>query len=280
MQIDLKELKKIIILYVEDDDIIRTQTLSLFEKIFKKVYSASNGEEGIKLFTEHMQSLDVIVTDLNMPRMSGMEMAEEIHKVSKYIPVIFTTAYTDEAFLLKAISLNIDSYVTKPLKIKELTATILTSVKKYKESRNLYKTTKALASEMITTRKDYDELKEDYDFLQKEVNFYKFLSEHFISSVKLDKFGMIEKISNQFSNIYKYTIIELKNKPLSAITSNHANLQKKMLEAVKKKEAVGFNEKFITADNQELNFHNILYPLYENKDEYASGYMLYQSLER
>lgn len=280
MQIDLKELKKITILYVEDDDTIRTQTLSLFEKIFKKVYSASNGEEGINLFTKYMQELDVIVTDLNMPKMSGMEMAEEIHKVSKYIPVIFTTAYTDEEFLLKAISLNIDSYVTKPLKIKELTATILTSVQKYKESRSLYKTTKALANEMITTRKDYDELKEGYDFLQKEVNFYKFLAEHFISSVKLDRFGMIEKISNQFSNIYKYTIIELKNKPLSAITSNHANLQKKMLEAVKKKEAVGFNEKFITADNQELNFHNILYPLYENKDEYASGYMLYQSLER
>ncbi|AXH10447.1 hypothetical protein CP960_12140 [Malaciobacter halophilus] len=280
MQIDLRELKQITVLYVEDDNVIRAQTLSVFEKIFKKVYVGKDGKQGVNLFYNHKDELDVIVTDLNMPKMSGLELAEEVHKVSKYIPVIFTTAYTDEEFLIKAISLNIDSYVTKPLKIKELTTTILESVKKYKESRNLYKTTKALANEMLSTKKDYDELKDSCDLLEREVSFYKFLAEHFISSIRLDKFGIIEEVSNQFTNIYKYSIMDLKNKPINAISGNAANIQKKMLESLKRKEAVGFNEKFITADNEELEFHNILYPLYENKDEYASGYIIYQSLER
>lgn len=116
MQIDLRELKQITVLYVEDDNVIRAQTLSVFEKIFKKVYVGKDGKQGVNLFYNHKDELDVIVTDLNMPKMSGLELAEEVHKVSKYIPVIFTTAYTDEEFLIKAISLNIDSYVTKPLK--------------------------------------------------------------------------------------------------------------------------------------------------------------------
>ncbi|AXX87936.1 response regulator [Malaciobacter marinus] len=280
MQIDLKELKQVTVLYVEDDEVIRAQTLSVFEKIFKKVYVGKDGHQGINLFNNHQDELDVIVTDLNMPKMTGLELAEEVHKVSKYIPVIFTTAFTDEESLIKAITLNIDSYVTKPLKIQDLTATILKSVKNSKENRNLYKTTKALANEMLSTKKDYGQLKDNCELLEKEVSFYKFLAEHFIASIKLDKFGIIENISNQFSNIYKYSLMDLKNKPINSITPNAANIQKKMLEALKVKEAVGFNEKFITADNEELEFHNILYPLYENKDNYASGYMLYQSLER
>ncbi len=127
MQIDLKELKQVTVLYVEDDEVIRAQTLSVFEKIFKKVYVGKDGHQGINLFNNHQDELDVIVTDLNMPKMTGLELAEEVHKVSKYIPVIFTTAFTDEESLIKAITLNIDSYVTKPLKIQDLTATILKS---------------------------------------------------------------------------------------------------------------------------------------------------------
>ncbi|RXJ87958.1 response regulator [Arcobacter sp. CECT 8985] len=279
MNIDLKELKTITLLYVEDDDILRTQTLNIFEKVFKQTLIATNGEEGLNLFNEYKDELDIIVTDLNMPKMNGLKMAEEIHKVSKTIPIIFTTAYTDEESLLKAISLNVDSYITKPVKIKDLTNSILTSVKKYRENKNLYKTTKALANEMITTKKDYDQLKEEFDFNKRKLEFYMFLSEHFIPCIKLDNLGIITDISNQFKNIYKYKTEDLRGKQIHSLTNNASNIQKKMLESLKNKEPIEFEESFITADNQEIKFNNIIYPLYENNDLYASGYIIYQALD-
>lgn len=280
MHIDLKELKTITLLYVEDDEMTKAQTVSVFEKIFQKVLTASDGEEGLELFNKNIDSIDAIVTDLNLPKMTGLKMAEEIHKISQNVPVIFTTAYTDEDTLLKAISLNVDSYITKPIKIKDLTETILMYVKKYREKQNLYDTTKALASEMKTTRKDYDKLKDKFDIIEKKLDFYKFLSEQFIAYVKLDSYGVIQSVSPQFINIYKYPMSDLIGKPISTITNNASNIQKKMLEVLKKKEALGFEEKFITFDKEEFTFHNIIYPLYENSDEYATGYMIYQSLAR
>ncbi|RXJ95570.1 hypothetical protein CRV00_03755 [Malaciobacter molluscorum] len=280
MYIDLKELKTITLLYVEDDEMTKIQTVSVFEKIFKNIYTASNGEEGLELFKEHKNSIDAIIADLNLPKMTGLKMAEKIHKISQSIPIIFTTAYTDEDILLKAISLNIDSYITKPIKIKDLTESILKYVKIYREKQNLYDTTKALASEMKTTRKDYDQLKDKLDFLEKKIDFYRFLSEQFIAYIKLDNFGIIQNISSEFINIYKYDKADLVGRPISTISNNSSNIQRMMLEVLKKKEAIGFEERFITKDKEELIFHNIIYPLYENENNYASGYIIYQSLQR
>ncbi|AXX93100.1 hypothetical protein CPU12_12865 [Malaciobacter molluscorum LMG 25693] len=280
MYIDLKELKTITLLYVEDDEMTKIQTVSVFEKIFKNIYTASNGEEGLELFKEHKDSIDAIIADLNLPKMTGLKMAEKIHKISQSIPIIFTTAYTDEDILLKAISLNIDSYITKPIKIKDLTESILKYVKIYREKQNLYDTTKALASEMKTTRKDYDQLKDKLDFLEKKIDFYRFLSEQFIAYIKLDNFGIIQNISSEFINIYKYDKADLVGRPISTISNNSSNIQRMMLEVLKKKEAIGFEERFITKDKEELIFHNIIYPLYENENNYASGYIIYQSLQR
>ncbi|MEA3290549.1 MAG: response regulator, partial [Campylobacterota bacterium] len=108
MTLDTKQLKTITLLYVEDDEAVMKQTKKLFDKIFKKVYTAQNGREGVNTFTEYQKEIEIIVTDINMPELNGIDMIKEINKYTLNIPVIVTTAHTDSEHLMNAIELNVD----------------------------------------------------------------------------------------------------------------------------------------------------------------------------
>jgi DNA-binding response OmpR family regulator len=106
------------ILYVEDDEGIRNVNFSMFQRIFKEAYEASDGEEGYQLYLEHKP--DIIVTDIKMPRMDGIELAKKIRKNDEETKIIITTAFNDEKYLLQAIELNLERYLVKPLTKRNL----------------------------------------------------------------------------------------------------------------------------------------------------------------
>lgn len=168
MKFDLKELKKVTVLYVEDEEMIRNQTVSMFDNLFKNTYVAQDGNEGLEIFKNHKNEIDVIVSDINMPELSGLEMAEEIHEIIKEIPIILTTAYTDEEYLLKSLELNIFKYVTKPLKIKELTVNILEAAIKYNQEKHLIKKAQILANQQILSKKEVSQLQENVNLKKSE----------------------------------------------------------------------------------------------------------------
>jgi len=127
---DKEFLKNITILYVEDEEDVRSLTSNILSKFFKKIIEAANGKEGLELFekynnTEDRESnIDLIVTDINMPKMNGLEMIKAIHEIDYTIPAVITTAHSDADFLKEAIHLRVRGYVTKPLKIDDLIDTI------------------------------------------------------------------------------------------------------------------------------------------------------------
>ena len=110
------------ILYVEDDDFSRNSVIETLDKIFLEVASAQNGAEGLDIFTQLQQHtpVDLILSDINMPIKSGLEMVQDIRQTDKDIPIIFLTAYNDNDYLLKALNLQISDYVLKPLDFKQL----------------------------------------------------------------------------------------------------------------------------------------------------------------
>jgi len=126
---DKSFLKNITILYVEDDEDIRTLTSTILNQFLKNVIQAANGKEGLELFEKNYNSneelkINLIVTDINMPKMNGFEMLQEIYKINYTIPSVITTAHGDINFLKEAIKLRVRGYVTKPLKIDDLLDTI------------------------------------------------------------------------------------------------------------------------------------------------------------
>ncbi|QKJ24581.1 response regulator [Poseidonibacter lekithochrous] len=116
-------LNKLNILYAEDDDVLREQTVSFLERLVKKVYIAKNGQEAMDLYTEAIDQnirIDVIISDINMPKVDGIKFLEFIREKDEEIPFIFTTAFSEESYLLSAIKLNVTDYVLKPLDIEDL----------------------------------------------------------------------------------------------------------------------------------------------------------------
>jgi len=109
----LENLGKISILYVEDDKTIQVIFANILKKFVKNLYIAENGEEGLEKFNKF--NPDIVITDIQMPKMNGIELIEEIRKKNKSIPIIITTAFNNIEYPIKAIKLGIDGFFLKPI---------------------------------------------------------------------------------------------------------------------------------------------------------------------
>lgn len=111
-------LKEQIVLFVEDEDLAREQLGKILTRLFKKVILAANGQEGFEKFKDSFNSeekIDLIISDINMPILSGLEMVEKIRELDNIVPLIYTTARSETENIIKAIDLNVSSYILKPI---------------------------------------------------------------------------------------------------------------------------------------------------------------------
>lgn len=107
------------VLFVEDDDFLRKTTLSLFEDVFKYVVGAVNGEDGLDKFKN--EPFDLVITDITMPVMDGIEMLAEIRNMGSEVPVIMLTAHNDIKYLMRTAELGVHGYIKKPLQLESFT---------------------------------------------------------------------------------------------------------------------------------------------------------------
>ncbi|MEA1892076.1 MAG: EAL domain-containing protein [Campylobacterota bacterium] len=110
------------ILYVEDDEGIREQLINFLKYFSSELYTAMNGQDGLELYHKHKP--DIVVSDIQMPIMDGIEMLSSIKKVNERQYAIFTTAFNDSDYLMEAIELQVDGYILKPIDLGKLEAKI------------------------------------------------------------------------------------------------------------------------------------------------------------
>ena len=118
------------LLYVEDDPHTREGTLSILHEIFPTIYVACDGEEGLALYRENAQKIDLIITDLTMPKLNGLEMIERIRETNKEIAIIVFSAHNESSYFAQTIELGVDGYLIKPLKSSQLFQTLSRTVEK------------------------------------------------------------------------------------------------------------------------------------------------------
>jgi len=118
MNIEL--LKSFTILYVEDETTLRNDVYQNLSPFVKEVITAVDGAEGLELYMQNRSKLDLVITDILMPNMSGIEMVDEIRKVDVEIPVIYTTAFNDSDYMKQTIEQSIVGYIIKPIDIEQL----------------------------------------------------------------------------------------------------------------------------------------------------------------
>ena len=109
----LKKLSHYKVLYAEDDLGVRKNVNELLSLLLKEVYLASDGQEALELFKEHAP--DLIITDIKMPRLTGIELVKKIRETDDAVHIIMITAYTEVDFMLQAIELSLLRYIVKPI---------------------------------------------------------------------------------------------------------------------------------------------------------------------
>lgn len=137
-------IKSLTLLYVEDDISTVRSFMNAFGDYFKEVLIARTAEEGLELFTKH--SPHIMITDLQLPKMSGLEMIERIRQTHPSFPIIVNSAFSDTHLLLRSIALHVDNYILKPtdpyrlLQVLEKMARIITLEKKLNTTREMMQT--------------------------------------------------------------------------------------------------------------------------------------------
>jgi len=111
-------MKNLSILIVEDEAFTQEILKTIFTNFFSQVYTAFNGEEALEIIKKH--KIDLIVTDIEMPKMNGIEMTKEVKKHYPFIPVIAATAYDDKHILKEMINANFDGYFKKPIDVENV----------------------------------------------------------------------------------------------------------------------------------------------------------------
>jgi len=109
--------KNIKILYVEDDEIARENGVEYLENFFEQIYAASDAIIALQLYEKYQP--DIIITDIQMPKLNGLEFVKRIRQKDKKTQIIIITAFCDKDYLLKAIELGLVKYLVKPVKEKE-----------------------------------------------------------------------------------------------------------------------------------------------------------------
>lgn len=275
MALDTKQLQQITILYVEDDKIVRLQTEKILEKLFKKVYIALDGQDGLAQYKENINDIDIVVSDINMPKMNGFEMIKEILNLKKSIPTIITTAHSDSANLQKAIDINIDKYITKPIQVKELTVAIVDLVMQYKRSNNIENLAKTLVQKTTQNDKANDELTNEVEFLRKQNVYLNSIVNNMVLNLKISKSGKITYVSNKFNSFFGYTNIVGENiSVLRCDTCDQETFQKLMLKAIHTKKMVVSHYTLITNEDRRVNTEVTMAPFY-NQDALVDGYEVY-----
>ena len=111
-------LKQMTILYIEDEDNIRLNISKTLLLICKNVLVASDAESALDLYNTN--KIDIILSDINLPKMSGLEFTTLIRENNRHIPIILLTAHTNTSFLLEAAKLRLIDYLTKPIDFEVL----------------------------------------------------------------------------------------------------------------------------------------------------------------
>ncbi len=113
-------LKTLTILYVEDELTLQEDIYQNISPFVKEILRASNGEEGLALYLQEKEKIDLIVSDILMPKMNGIEMIDAIRKIDSEIPIIYTTAFNDPEYMKQTIEQSVVSYILKPIDIELL----------------------------------------------------------------------------------------------------------------------------------------------------------------
>jgi DNA-binding response OmpR family regulator len=105
-------------LYIEDEKDVLKNISELLRQFFGDFYTASDGEEGYRIFLE--REIDLLLVDIELPKMNGITLIKKIRQIDRTVPIVVISAYTKTDYLLESIELHLDKYIVKPLTSRKI----------------------------------------------------------------------------------------------------------------------------------------------------------------
>lgn len=254
-------LKTISVLYVEDENDVREFTFKLLTSLLRKVYVAQDGFEGLKIYEENKDDIDLIVSDINMPKMDGLSMCDAIKKINQEIPLVITSAHNDTNFLRRAIEIGVTTYAMKPIDLYQLIESIIKAMEPIILKRKLIELNLSLESKI---EKEINKIK---SILDAQDNIIIVTNKEEITNVNkkfLDFFGVdnFDEFIATRKNIFDFFEEEF-----GFITKEQINKQESWIKYIKDLHEIDRIVKIKGASLEEKIFAiNVDY--YENKDDY------------
>jgi len=134
--INLKLLKTKSLLYIEDEENIRNTLTTTLQLMCKEVFAFESAVSALNNFSNLKP--DIILSDVSLDEMSGIDFIKKIRQSNSKIPIIILSAHTDTKFLLEASKLKLVEYLTKPATYKELENSLLLAVEEIKATVKRY----------------------------------------------------------------------------------------------------------------------------------------------
>jgi len=160
--IDLKALQALTstmkVLYTEDEDAIREEITRYLQRFFLHVDSGKNGQEGLELYKNN--DYDMVISDISMPIMNGLEMSREIRAINENQEIIIVSAYSSSEYFTESIEIGVSGYIIKPVDFTQMKDTLYRSALKInaiKEAENFKKNLETII------QKRTDELEESVE---------------------------------------------------------------------------------------------------------------------
>ncbi len=114
--------KELVVLYIEDDDKLREDTLRLLLTFFKEVVAAVDGQDGLDKYQPG--KFDIVISDLVMPVMDGAELAKTIKAINQDQIVIILSAHDEQQIVAELSDIGVDDFIFKPLEIQQFIDTL------------------------------------------------------------------------------------------------------------------------------------------------------------
>ena len=191
------------LLYVEDNEQVRNVTLMILEDFFNDIVVAVDGEDAFEKFQDN--DIDLIITDINMPRLSGLGMAKKIRQIDNDVPILVLSAYNESSFFIDSIKLGVEGYLLKPIDLEQFISVLRKTISR------------------ISLKKEAENSLHFLEQYQKATNFSAIVS-------KTDLKGIITYVNEDFCKISEYTEDELigKNHNIVRHPDNPSSIFKEM----------------------------------------------------
>lgn len=111
-------------MYVEDNISVRETTIFIFQDLFKEVIVSVDGLDGLSKYNEYKtlrgEYIDIVISDIHMPKMNGITLSKEIFKINSNQKIIIVSGYSESEYFIELIKIGVSGFIKKPISSTEI----------------------------------------------------------------------------------------------------------------------------------------------------------------